>query len=520
MNVKRIIAVVLALPLGLLYFSAAAAAPTPHSILAVALGGAKQIALVNPTSGKLVKINVGSVTHGVGVLPNGRKAYVASRNSDEISVINLSRRKVIKQIDVGGRSHHIAISPDGRWIYVTVDGNNTVAVINAGTDTLTTSIPVGAGPTYAVFSPDGSRAYVSSRKAGIISVIDTTRMKVIKKITAGKQPDHLALTPDGRTLYVTNRGANDVSAIDTRSDRVVATIPVGKGPHGIAVVERRGRLLVAVGNLAATSLSLIDVATNRVVQTVALGTNPMHLTASPDRNTLYIGSIPTRQLLVYDVDRGRVVKRIDLGAKAQPHQIVVTEKPIMDGAKAVLPHAANASITVPPSAASRIAHLNQALAAVQDATGIFPWKPLIGGKHNLYMFVDPNCIWCHRLFLLVKLHEAEFHMANVTPIIVPVGFMNSSSLGKAATLILEGWPAYVKAETGYSVNTREGGVVPSTNSTALAQAKRLNHILSTMSKRVGTPTLLWRAGNGNPYYRTGLPTPVILLRILASFGKG
>ncbi len=111
-------------------------------------------------------------------------------------------------------------------------------------------------------------------------------------------------------------------------------------------------------------------------------------------------------------------------------------------------------------------------------------------------------------------------MANVTPIIVPVGFMNSSSLGKAATLILKGWPAYVKAETGYNVNTREGGIAPSTSNTALAQVKRLNHILSTMSKRVGTPTLLWRAGNGNPYYRTGLPTPVILLRILASFEKG
>ena len=118
---------------------------------------------------------------------------------------------------------------------------------------------------------------MSSKKAGIISVIDTAQRKVIKEITAGKRPDHLALTPDGRTLYVTNRGSNDVSAIDTQSDQVVATIPVGKGPHGIAVVERQGRLLVAVGNLAETSLSLIDAATNRVIQTIDLGTNPMHL---------------------------------------------------------------------------------------------------------------------------------------------------------------------------------------------------------------------------------------------------
>ncbi len=338
MNVKPIIAAVLALPLGFLPFSAAPAAPGPQPMLAVALGGGGQIALVNTASGKLVRIDVGSVIHGVGVLPDGRTAYAASRNSDEVSVIDLSRRKVIKRIDVGGRSHHIAVSPDGRWVYVTVDGNNTVAVIDAGTAALATSIPVGAGPTYTVFSPDGSRAYVSSKKAGTISVIDMARMKVIKKITAGKQPDHLALTPDGNILYVTNYGSNNVSAIDTRSDRVMATIPVGKGPHGIAVVERRGRLLVAVGNLAETSLSLIDVATNRVVQTIALGTAPMHLTASPDRNTLYIGSIPARQLLVYDVARGRVIKRINLGGKVQIHQIAVIKKPIMGGSKTIQSH--------------------------------------------------------------------------------------------------------------------------------------------------------------------------------------
>ena len=335
MNVKLIIAVVVALLLGLLYFSASQPTSGPQPTLAVALGGADQIALVNPASGKLVKIDVGSVTHGVGVLPNGRKAYAASRSSDEVSVLDLSQRKVIKRINVGGRSHHIAVSPNGRWVYVTVDSNNTVAVIDTSTDVLTTTIPVGAGPTYTVFAPDGSQAYVSSKKAGIISVIDTAQMKVIKKITAGKQPDHLAFTPDGRTLYVTNRGSNDVSAIDTQSDQVVATIPVGKGPHGIAVVERQGRLLVAVGNLAETSLSLIDAATNRVIQTIDLGTNPMHLTASPNRNYLYIGSVPTKQLLVYDVERGRVVKRIDLGEKVQPHQIAVVGKPAMGGSEAV-----------------------------------------------------------------------------------------------------------------------------------------------------------------------------------------
>ncbi len=84
MNVKLIIAIVLAFPLGSLYFSDVQATPGPQPVLAVALGGADQIALVNPVSGKQVRIDVGSVVHGVGVLPNGLKAYTASRSSAPI----------------------------------------------------------------------------------------------------------------------------------------------------------------------------------------------------------------------------------------------------------------------------------------------------------------------------------------------------------------------------------------------------------------------------------------------------
>jgi len=63
------------------------------------------------------------------------------------------------------------------------------------------------------------------------------------------------------------------------------------------------------------------------------------LAVSPDRNDLYIGSVPAKQILVYDVGRGQVVRRIDLaGKKVQVHQIAVVEKPIMGGSKTVRTH--------------------------------------------------------------------------------------------------------------------------------------------------------------------------------------
>lgn len=99
-----------------------------------------------------------------------------------------------------------------------------------------------------------------------------------------------ALDADVILSKVANGGANNVSVIDTITNRVIATIPVGKSPHGIAVGERDGRLLVHVGNRGEKSLSIIDVKSNRVVESENLGVHPEHLTASPDRKHIYIGS--------------------------------------------------------------------------------------------------------------------------------------------------------------------------------------------------------------------------------------
>jgi YVTN family beta-propeller protein len=327
MNMKILIAVVVALLLGLLWFVGQRPqmemGPQPHAMLptvAIAQGGLNQIALVNPATGEIVRIDVNPNTHGVGVLPNGSKAYAASFGADEISVVDLAQKREVAKVNIGAKSHHIEISPDGRWAYVTA-ANDTVAVIDTRTDTLAATIAVPPGPMYTVFSPDGRFAYVTSMKGGMVSVLDVEAQKVIKEIPVGKGPDHAAITPDGRFLYVTNRNDGTVSVVDTQQGSVVATIPVGKGPHGVAVVERGGKLLAFVGNRGETTISIIDPATNEVIETFDLGASPEHLTPSPDRKVLFIGSIPAKKLFVYDVERGKIVKAIDVGGEI--HQIVV-----------------------------------------------------------------------------------------------------------------------------------------------------------------------------------------------------
>lgn len=319
MDLKWIIVAILALLLGALLLTSGPQAGGLQLI--IAQGSANQVAVVNGNSGELTAIPAGSAVHGVGVTPDGKMAYAASFDSNEVSVIDLGARKTLAKIDVGGKSHHITVCPHGLHVFVTVGSTNSVAVIDPGSNTVIAQIPVGEQPSYTVLTPDETKLYVTNMAANTVSVIDTAQLQVIATMEVGKSPDHAAVTPDSRLVYVTNGGSDNVSVIDTSRQQVVMTIPVGKGPHGVAVAGRPGHSLIYVGNRGATMLSVIDPTTNQVVRTVELGTNPEHVTAAPDGKYLYIGSNADKSILVFDTASERVVKKIKVGTEI--HQIAL-----------------------------------------------------------------------------------------------------------------------------------------------------------------------------------------------------
>jgi len=320
MDLKWIVAAFAALAGLALSFFLQPPSVRPADVL-IAQGVGNQVSIAHLSAGFRTQIPTGPVTHGVGALPDGSKAYAASYASDEVWVIDLISKENTKRIDIGGKSHHVEISPDGRWVYVTVGSTNSVAVIDTRSGTLAASIPVGEGPTYTAFSPDSAYAYVSNMQAGTVSMIDTDAQTVQSTIQVGAMPDHLAMAPDGKTLYVTLQGDNRLAAVDTSEQTLAWTVPVGQGPHGVAVVERKGAPLVAVGNRGETTLSLVNPATQQVVDTVDLGASPEHLIAGSDRRLLYVGSMESRILYTYDIVRQRIVSRFPVGGEI--HQIAL-----------------------------------------------------------------------------------------------------------------------------------------------------------------------------------------------------
>lgn len=137
--------------------------------------------------------------------------HIASEGS--VTVIDLSRNAVVKEILVGLHASGMALSPDRRYL----------AVANAGSDT--------------------------------VSVIDTKKDEVVETICVkpnpadlfGASPNALAFDKKGKTLFVANGTQNAVALVKFRPGKseLKGLIPTGWFPGAIVFDSRRNGVYVA-----------------------------------------------------------------------------------------------------------------------------------------------------------------------------------------------------------------------------------------------------------------------------------
>lgn len=133
------------------------------------------------------------------------------------------------------------------------------------------------------------------------------------------------------------------------------------------------------------------------------------------------------------------------------------------------------------------------------------------GKKSLWIFLDPNCAWCHRLYADLREHPLP---GDVSVNWVPVAFLKPSSVGRAETILDKGLPALKDDEDRFDVSTEDGGVSETRRPDLEAEVLKNSRSLVSVGG-IRTPTLVFRDGTGQSRRFDGYPTPEILGRILA-----
>lgn len=125
-------------------------------------------------------------------------------------------------------------------------------------------------------------------------------------------------------------------------------------------------------------------------------------------------------------------------------------------------------------------------------------------KTTLYVFIDPNCLYCHLAWKALQPYEK----AGLQVKWIPVAFQKPSSAGRAAAIMQARDPAAAlrENEIKYRHKTYDGGIKP------LAKIrpdidKALDANLALMEKTgaPGTPLLVWKDAGGKIGFRNGMP---------------
>ena len=136
--------------------------------------------------------------------PDGstRRLFVQLSEVHGFAVVDFAQRKEVQRImlpDIpeaqrdrgpfnGSPSHGIGVTPDGKTLWVASRPNGRVYVYALPDLRPMGAIPVGARPDWITFTPDSKRVYIATEPSASVTVIDVSTMKEVARIKVGPSP--------------------------------------------------------------------------------------------------------------------------------------------------------------------------------------------------------------------------------------------------------------------------------------------------------------------------------------------
>ncbi|MFW5919121.1 MAG: YncE family protein [archaeon] len=142
---------------------------------------------------------VGEEPEGIAVDPETGEVLIASQGENRLFAIDPDTFAVETASILGETPIRVVFEPDGRYAYVANRESHDVSVVDTefqrdGTRTAweVERIPVGRWPGGTVFDADGSRAFVANNKTNDVSVLDVSSRTEQDRYDTGLHPDGIA----------------------------------------------------------------------------------------------------------------------------------------------------------------------------------------------------------------------------------------------------------------------------------------------------------------------------------------
>lgn len=246
-------------------------------------------------------------------------AIVVNQKSDSASIVNLATHEVT-HVPVGNGPHEAAVCPDGRRAAVTnyfkpgVGPGASLSILDMATKKEVKRIELDkrAMPHGVQWVSNTHLVCTDERNQRLLRV-DVEGGKVEHEYVTGQAGSHmLSFHGASNRLVSSNMGGGGVTIFDFSTGDKLATVPTGQECEGVGIAPD-GKTIWA-GNRAEDTISVVDMATQKVIRKIESKGFPYRVQFTPDGKWALVPHAVSGELVVCDVQKMEVVRRIKVGA--------------------------------------------------------------------------------------------------------------------------------------------------------------------------------------------------------------
>jgi DNA-binding beta-propeller fold protein YncE len=306
-------------------------APTPSGVLLVLNKGDHTLAIVDPSTLKVVaKLPAGNDPHEVIASADGRLAFISNYGFgryNTITVEDLVAQKLSRVIDLGVLRGPHGLTFVGGELYFTAETNKVFGRYNPATGKVDWIMGTGQDRTHMiVVSQDLGSIYTSNVTSGTICIFKKTAPPAHTAVPFGPNWEETVIptgpgtegfdvSPDGRDLWAVARQSGTISIIDTTAEKIIQSLPAAAPGGGRLKFTPDGKYVVVSYGAAGGKggVDIFSVAARRKIQQVDLACSAGGIVMQPDDSRGYVSCSSTDNVAVIGVPGFRLIGRAYAG---------------------------------------------------------------------------------------------------------------------------------------------------------------------------------------------------------------
>ena len=234
-----------------------------------------------------------------GILDKNR-VYVATFQTGEIEVYDLTKKELIKKIPIPG---------------------STIQFPQRLADTALVTSTVVTGGSSLEYNSNNEMLYIANYNTDEIIVVDTKNNDtIVKTIKVTPHPMDLKVDPVTNQILVTSCTSTKMTVISADTNEITGTIETGISPCGIGIDSSKS--LAYVTNFASAYVAVVDIKNQKVVDKIPIGLEGQLIAVDTNEHKIYVSFDDLDKIVKINGNNNEIETVIELEGKT-PNDMVI-----------------------------------------------------------------------------------------------------------------------------------------------------------------------------------------------------